>query len=332
MYFACNPVRQNYINRRKMVVQLSVSENLPLGKLVAEFGPNLTCGVDLAPFTSYKTGGLARYFLAASNASELVKAIKGAKKLRIPCFILGGGTNILVSDEGFDGVVIKVDVTGLEKTAPTEIKCGAGESLADVVDFAADNALTGLEFAAGIYGSLGGAIYGNAGAYGGDIGSVLKSLTLVKPDGELITAQRDYCGFGYRDSNLKKTKDLIVDATLELALGKAQNIKAEVSRIIATREEKLPANDNSAGCFFKNIPDKTAPHGKRAAGQLLDEAGAKQLKVKNARVSPEHANIIVNTGLATSKEISQLADKMKQTVKDKFGITLEEEVIRVGKF
>lgn len=315
-----------------MVVQLSVSENLPLGKLVAEFGPNLTCGVDLAPFTSYKTGGAAKYFLAASDSSELAKAIKAARRLKLSYFVLGGGTNILISDEGFDGVVIKVDVTGLEKVSATEIKCGAGEPLAAVVDFAADNALTGLEFAAGIYGSLGGAIYGNAGAYGGDIGSILKSLTLVKPDGEVFTADWNYCGFGYRDSNFKKTKDLIVDATLELGPGATEPIKAEVSRIIATRASRLPANENSAGCFFKNIPDQTAPHGKVAAGQLLDQAGAKQLKVKNARVSPEHANIIVNTGKATSKEISQLADKMKQTVKDKFGITLEEEVIRVGKF
>lgn len=315
-----------------MVVQLSVSGNISLGKLIAEFGPNFTCGVDLAGFTGYKTGGTAKYFLSALNAGELAKAIKAAKKLQIPYFVIGGGTNILISDDGFDGLVIKVEVAGLEKISATEIKCGAGEKLAEVVAFAADSGLTGLEFAAGIYGSLGGAIYGNAGAYGGDIGSVLKSVTLVKPNGDLITETNKYCGFGYRDSELKRTKDLIVDATLKLAPGEAEKIKAEISRVIAAREEKLPANASSAGCFFKNIPDKTAPHGKRAAGQLLDDAGAKQLSVGDARVSPEHANIIVNMGNASSKEISQLADKMKQIVKDKFGVTLEEEVIRVGKF
>ena len=315
-----------------MVVQLSVSKNIPLGQLVSQFGPNFTCGVDLSQFTGYGTGGQARYFIAAEDASELSKAINAARRLQIPYFILGGGSNLLISDAGFEGVVVKVDVTGLEILPNYQIKCGAGVKLSDLVDFAADNSLTGLEFAAGIYGTFGGAIYGNAGAYGGDIGSIVDTVTLVKPDGTLVTENAAYCGFGYRDSHLKHTKDLIVEAVLNLKPGEIELIKAEVSRIIATRKAKLPANDRSAGCFFKNIPDPNAPHGKRAAGQLLEEAGVKNMSVGDACVSPEHANIIVNNGQATSKEISQLADKMRQAVLDKFGVNLEEEVIRVGQF
>ena len=179
-------------------MQLSVSKKYTFDQLVAEFGPNLMSGVKLAQFTGYKTGGPAFCFLSATGVKELAKAVITARKLEIPYFVLGGGTNILVSDEGFDGLVIKNDIHGLEKISENEIKGGAGESLADVIDFATKNNLTGLEFAAGIYGTLGGAIYGNAGAYGGDIGAIVKTITIVKPDGELAEVSQEYCGFGSR--------------------------------------------------------------------------------------------------------------------------------------
>jgi len=315
-----------------MVEQLPVSSNLPIARLLAEFGSNLSFSVEMAAYTSYQTGGKAKYLVTCLSGDEVAKAARAAKRLGIQCFFLGGGTNVLVSDEGFDGVVIKVDVEGLAISEPNVIKCGAGEQLQSLVDFATNNGLAGLEFAAGIYGTVGGAIYGNAGAYGGEIGSIVRTVDLVSPAGEVRTVTPDYCSFGYRDSHLKRTGEAIISAEFNLKPGDEAEIRGKVEEILAIRLEKHPVESNTAGCFFKNIPDKSAPHGKLAAGKLLEEAGAKSLSVGNAAVSDQHANIIVNKGKATSKEISQLADMMKRQVCDKFGITLEEEVVRIGNF
>lgn len=315
-----------------MVVQLSVSDNLPLGKLVATFGPNISCGVELAQFASYRTGGRAKYFIAVKSGEELARAIKGAKTLSLPYFILGGGTNILISDTGFDGLIIRIELTGMKLINETEIECHAGEALAGLVDFAAESGLSGLEFAAGIYGTVGGAIFGNAGAYGGEIGSIVETITVVDGQGKTHVLARADCGFDYRHSRFKESGEVIVSARLKLKAGEASKIRSETKSIIDTRLAKLPSNDHSAGCFFKNVPDASQPHGKLAAGKLLDDVGAKGLTVGEAAVSNDHANIIVNSGRATSKEIDQLADKLKKMVQERFGITLIEEVVRIGKF
>jgi UDP-N-acetylmuramate dehydrogenase len=315
-----------------MVEQLSVTPNHPMAVLISAFGPNLEFAKELSGFTSYRTGGRARYFVSATTEREVSKAVAAAKSLHLPYFLLGGGTNVLVSDSGFDGVVIKVDIVGLRLISETEIDCGAGVSLMDLVNFATDNGLTGLEFAAGIWGTVGGAIYGNAGAFGGEIGSVIKSLDLVDLDGKEKTVQPDYCRFGYRDSYLKVSREVVLKAVFQLSKGDPQAIREKVEEILALREGKHPNTGMSAGCFFKNVPDASQPYGKLAAGKLLDEAGVKGLHVGGARVFDKHANIIVNTGDATSRDIRQLADIMKQKVLDRFGITLEEEVIQIGTF
>jgi UDP-N-acetylmuramate dehydrogenase len=315
-----------------MVEQLSVRRDLPIASLLSAFGPNLEFAKDLASYTSFKTGGKARYFISAETPGEVAKSVRAARKLGIPCFLLGGGTNVLVADEGYDGVIIKVDIKGLSLLSDTEIDCGAGEELMALVDFATANALAGLEFAAGIWGTVGGAIYGNAGAFGSDIGSTVSSVTLVDREGEEKTVTPEYCRFGYRDSYLKTTKEVILKAVFKLTAGDPSAIRARVDDILRTRAEKHPVDGKSAGCFFKNVPDLSQPRGKLAAGQLLDEVGAKGLQVGGARVFDKHANIIVNTGGATSKDIRNLADIMKKKVIDKFGISLEEEVVQIGNF
>jgi UDP-N-acetylmuramate dehydrogenase len=316
----------------KMVEQLSVSGNYPMATLVSVFGPNLELARELAPMTSYKTGGRAKYFLAATSAEELVKAVTGAKRLQLPYFLVGGGSNLLVSDSGFDGIVIKVDVRGFDLPDDHHIKTGAGEDLMSLVNFATEHGLTGLEFAAGIWGSVGGAIYGNAGAFGGEIGTIVTEVELVDLEGNVKTIGPEYCCFGYRHSYLKLSREVVVSAVLRLEKSDRNQIQAKVDAILAQRNEKHPNKGMSAGCFFKNIPDPSQPYGKLAAGKLLDEAGVKGLTVGGAAVYEKHANIIVNTGTATSKDIRRLADMMKQRVLDKFGIELEEEVIQVGTF
>ena len=315
-----------------MTEQTAISSTIPMATLLGAFGPNLEFARELAPLTSYKTGGRARYFYSALSGSEVTRAIEAARRLQIAHFVLGGGTNLLVSDDGYDGLVIKVDVVGLKIRDETIIEVGAGEELMALVDFATENSVTGMEFAAGIWGSVGGAIYGNAGAFGGEIGNVIESIRLVDHDGTLKTVGPDYCRFAYRDSYLKVTHEVVVDARIRLARGDKTAIAAKVTDILNQRDGKHPNDGMSAGCFFKNIPDAREKYGKLPAGRLLEEIGAKQIAVGGARVFERHANIIVNSGTATSRDIRALADILKAKVKEKFGIELQEEVQQLGKF
>jgi UDP-N-acetylmuramate dehydrogenase len=315
-----------------MVEKLSVTPELTRLQMEKAFGPELEFDKELSRFTTFKTGGPARYFFKVKSAESASNSIKTARQLQIPFFLVGGGSNLLISDLGFEGLILKVDVKGLKLIDSTEILSGAGEDLMSLVDFSADNSLTGLEFASGIFGSVGGAIYGNAGAYGGEIGNIVKEITLVEQDGNIKKVDAKYCEFEYRGSLLKQTKEVVIDTLFELSQGEKTEIKANISEILAIREKKHPVGGNSAGSFFKNIPDPKEKHGKLPAGKLLEEVGCKGLKVGGAQVFEKHANIIVNAGGATSSDIRKLADIMKQRVSEKFGIILEEEVIQVGRF
>lgn len=315
-----------------MVDKTSVTANIPRPTLLEAFGEKLEFDRPLAGFTSYKTGGPAKYFLSAHSAEEIVAAVRAARQLDLPHFLIGGGSNLLISDAGFDGLIIKVDVRGLKLAGETQIDCGAGEDLMALVNFATENSLTGLEFAAGIWGSVGGAIYGNAGAFGGEIGTVTSAVTLVDREGNIKEVAPDYCRFGYRDSYLKVTHEIVTRVLFSLQPGDHAVIRDRVQEILTLRDGKHPNTGRSAGCFFKNIPDPTQPYGKLPAGKLLEESGAKELQVGGARVFEKHANIIVNTGTATSTDIRRLADLMKQRVREKFDIELQEEVIQVGTF
>ncbi|MDZ4722771.1 MAG: UDP-N-acetylmuramate dehydrogenase [candidate division Zixibacteria bacterium] len=315
-----------------MTEQLSVSNDLTLQTVQAAFGHSLEWNKELAPLTSYKTGGRAKYFITAVSAVEIAKAISAAKKLKLNFFLIGGGSNLLISDEGFDGLIIKVDVRGLTRIEPNGIECGAGEDLMALVDFATNQNLTGAEFAAGIWGSVGGAVYGNAGAFGGEIGQITTEVTLVDIEGRLKVVAPDYCRFSYRDSFLKVSHEVVVSVKLALQPGNSSEIQQKVDDILKLRETKHPNAGKSAGCFFKNIPDPREQYGKLPAGRLLEEVGAKGLSVGGAKVFEKHANIIVNTGTATSRDIRSLADIMKKRVFEKFGIMLNEEVQTIGKF
>lgn len=314
-----------------MVEQLSVTPVFSRSDLVAAFGERLSFDEPLSKYSSFQTGGPARYFLSAQTEEQICHAVAIADRLGLAFFLLGGGSNLLVSDDGFDGLVIHVQVKGLSLVSPTEIECGAGESLMALVNFACESSLTGFEFAAGIWGSVGGAIFGNAGAYGGEIAHVLTSIRLVDRKGKSKVVPPEYCRFAYRDSYLKKTREIVTSCRITLRRGIKSDIRGKIDEILASRAGKHP-DRLTAGSFFKNIPDASQPHGKLPAGKLLEEAGAKSLSVGGARVYEKHANIIVSDGTATSKDIRQLADMMKAKVFERCGIRLEEEVMPVGKF
>jgi len=316
----------------KMIKNLGINTDFSKKELKAAFGQELEFDKDLSQYSSYKTGGKTRLFILAKTVDKLTHIVQTANDLEISVFIIGGGTNLLISDNGFNGLIIKVNINGIKLKDETIIECYAGEKLMNLVDFATENSLTGIEFASGIWGTVGGAIFGNAGAYGGEMKDIIIELTLIDRKGVIKTVTPDYCGFGYRDSNLKRTDDMIISALFQLKKGNKQEIKNRVEEILKIRKEKHPLEGNSAGCFFKNIPDPNEKFGKLSAGKLLEEIGAKGLSVGGAKVYEKHANMIINTGNATSKDIRQLADILKEKVYQKFGIKLEEEVIQVGKF
>ncbi len=315
-----------------MAENIPTATQPPLAALLAAFGPNLEFAKEMAPMTTYRTGGRARFFLAARSVDEIIRAMESAARLHIPYFILGGGSNLLLSDDGYDGLIIKVDVTGITTIGLSQVECGAGEDLMAFVRFAAEHSLSGAEFLAGIYGTVGGAVYGNAGAFGGEIGSLVSEITIIGSDNKAHVVPPEYCQFGYRDSYFKKSREIIVSVRLNLKPGDRKQIEDKIEEILLARKERHPADAMTAGCFFKNIPDAREKYGKLPAGRLLEEIGAKGMSVGGARVFEKHANIIVNTGNATSKDIRQLADKLKERVRERFGIELEEEVQQLGNF
>jgi len=301
------------------------------GALKKGFAGQIETDRPLSSFNTFGTGGPARLFAEVRTTEELAKLVQVAHELYIPYFMLGGGSNVLVSDRGYEGLIIKNSIMGLS-TEGESITSGAGERLEDLINFAAQCALSGLEFATGIWGTVGGAVYGNAGAYGADISTLFESAQLVDRYGNMREEKMPYFDFSYRYSNLKKTGEFVAKAKFALRKGKKESIQAKIDEISALRSERLPRNEKSAGCFFKNIIDSQAEHGKLPAGKLLEGVGAKDLHFGGASIFGKHANIIINTGTATSEDIRKLASILKDRVKEKFGIELKEEITYLGQF
>lgn len=295
------------------------------------YGGSVRLDEKLSAYTTFGTGGLADALLEVTDTNQLARAVKFARQLSIPFFIIGEGSNLLISDNGYRGLIIRNSVRRRE-VKDNSLCIGAGENLDKTVDFATECSLTGLEFAAGIWGSVGGAVYGNAGAFGSQISSVLKEAVLVDREGNVRTEPNDYFRFAYRHSYLKETHEIVAEVVLALEPGNTEKISQRVEEIREMRRGKHPETPCSAGCFFKNIEDITQLHGKLAAGKLLDEIGAKAISVGEAGVFDKHANILINKGGATSKDIRMLADILKKKVKEKFDLELIEEVQCLGEF
>jgi UDP-N-acetylmuramate dehydrogenase len=293
------------------------------------FQNELKLNEPLGPYTTFGIGGPADFFILATTPELFVRAYNAGKELNISCFVLGGGSNILIGDEGFRGLVIKSNLVEIMNDGD-RITVGAGFGFDDLVDWAAERSLAGLAFAAGIAGSVGGAIYGNAGCYGKEIGDLVAEITLLTPSGEIKIVDANYCGFSYRNSRLKQTGDIILTVTFQLEPGHAEALHAKALEHRNHRALRHPVTDCSAGCFFKNIEDASAPHGKIAAGALLEEVGAKDETSGGAAVHGGHANIIVNAGGATADDVLSLAARLRTRVIKKFGHKLHREIIFLG--
>jgi UDP-N-acetylmuramate dehydrogenase len=309
-------------------------------RLRQALGGGLLAGEPLRHHATFRIGGPADYFFAARTPDQLVAALRAARELRIPVFLLGGGSNLLVSDEGFRGLVIRNACEAIEfDGTAAHVECGA--DFLDLIYKCRDRGLAGLEFAAGIPGSVGGAIYGNAGCYGEDIGSFTIECTHVTPDGATVeTRPAAWYEFAYRDSRLKRDPRVLLSCLLKLRVGERAAIQRVIDEKLEIRRQKHPQwrIEPTAGSYFKNLPPgwqmpgaKLSPGTRRvAAGQLLDECGCRGLRVGDAMVFAKHANIIVNAGHATARDVLELAAIMKARVRAKFGVELEEEVMFLG--
>ncbi len=311
---------------KKNLIDIEILENEPMAK-----------------HTTFKVGGPAQFYCEINNKKDLHQVLLAVKKLDMPFFIFGGGSNILVADKGIDGLVIKL-TEGEVEFFGKQVKSFTGNNLRKMIITAINSGLTGLEFAANIPGTVGGGIRGNAGAFGKGLGDFVKEVEVLNMSGEEVSLeifQKDECGFDYRHSMFKQRPELIIaEATFKLSESQddvKQRLKA-VQDELEVRMKKQPYECPSAGCSFKNIVFKPEykeleawqTHGKVPAAKLIEEAGLKGKSIGGAKVSDKHSNFIYNKNKATAKDIIDLIELVKKEVKNKFGVELEEEVEKVG--
>lgn len=285
----------------------------PLGRKVRRRVP-------LAPVTTLGVGGEAEWLITPTGPADLVQALRLCREHGVPWRVLGGGTNLLVDDGGVSGVVLAPRGICFEyaTVAGEQVVAGGALKLAQLLTRAAEWGLSGLEPLAGIPGTLGGAVVGNAGGRHGDIGSVVSAVVGYTGEGELLRRQGDELHLRYRETNLR---DLVVTGVeLSLRGGVFGQILARMAEIIDERRRTQPLDQRSAGCFFRNPP------GGRSAGELVDRAGLKGVRSGGAEISPVHANYIVNRGGATSRDILSLVALACHAVRKQFGVELELEV------
>lgn len=275
--------------------------------------------------TSFCVGGPAKLLIKPNDEAALVEILKSIKKNNYKYYILGNCTNIIVRDKGFDGIIIKLKnkLNDVKKVSDKEIYAGTGASMKKISEFAMENSLTGLEFAHGIPGSLGGAIVMNAGAYDGEIKNVVKSVRLLDEDLKVIEVLGDEMNFSYRHS-LVQERDLIVfGATFSLEDGDKNEIREKYEDFDQRRADKQPLDMPSAGSTFKR------PTG-YFAGKLIDDSGLRGFTHKGAGISEKHCGFVVNKNKATAQDVLETIEIVQKVVHDKFGVTLEREVKIIG--
>ncbi len=274
--------------------------------------------------TSFKIGGLADIFAAVENEHELKVLKVLCDTYGVPMLVIGKGSNLLVSDKGIDGVVVTTEPMNTITVEDCRITAGAGATLSSLCSAAATAGLTGLEFACGIPGSVGGAVYMNAGAYGGEMKDVIESVTALMPDGEIRTFENSELGLSYRKSIFAQNGATVISAVFKLTQGQTEKIRDDMADILRRRKEKQPLEYPSAGSTFKR------PEG-NFAGALIEQCGLKGKSVGGAMVSRKHAGFVINTGSASCADVRTLIKKVQESVEGETGIFLETEVLFVGR-
>jgi len=276
--------------------------------------------------TTFRIGGNADFFVVPKTKEEIKKIITLCKEMEEPYYILGNGSNLLVGDKGYRGVIIQIykemNTIWIEED---KIKVQAGALLSKVGSAALEAGLTGFEFASGIPGTMGGAIVMNAGAYGGEMKDVLESVTVLTPEGEILILQREELELGYRTSIVAKRNYIVLEAVVALKKGDRETIKARMDELRLLRTTKQPLEYPSAGSAFKR------PKG-YFAGKLIQDAGLCGFQVGGAQISEKHCGFVINKENATATDVSELLGQVTYIVKEKFGVELEPEVKRLGEF
>lgn len=296
----------------------------------------------LAQEVRFGIGGPADLFVTTRDRAAWLEALAVARESGAAWTLIGGGTNLLVADEGVRGVVLRFDGAALRRDGGT-VTAEAGAVLQDLVDFTVEAGLQGLETMTGIPGSVGGAVYGNAGAYGHSLHEIVESVEFAAPDG-VHTLTRAGCGFGYRDSLFKRRKDwVILSAVLHMKPASRDELRAAAAAILETRNRKFPPSMRCAGSFFKNcyydhlppqaqsaVPPTLVRDGKVPSAWFLEQVGAKGRRRGGIHIADYHANTPYNDGGGTAAEVVALIAELKRDVHDRFGFDLEEEVQYVG--
>ena len=276
--------------------------------------------------TTFRVGGPADYFVMPETAEEVQRVTELCRTEEVPCYVIGNGSNLLVSDDGYRGVILQIyrSMSGISVQGNI-IRAQAGALLSAIAAKACENSLTGFEFAAGIPGTIGGASVMNAGAYGGEMKDVLKEVTVMDAEGDIIVLPADKLEMGYRTSIIKTAGYLVLEAVISLEKGREEEIQAKMKELADRRVEKQPLEFPSAGSTFKR------PEG-YFAGKLIMDSGLGGYRIGGAQVSEKHCGFVINAGGATAKDVVELMDHIINTVKEKFGVTLEPEVRFLGDF
>jgi UDP-N-acetylmuramate dehydrogenase len=322
--------------------------------------PKFKENVPLSKFSNYKIGGPARFFFAPKNEKEVIWALKEARAKKLKVFVLGGGTNLLISDEGFDGLVIKPALASIKQKANV-ITAGAGASIAQLLNYSISHSLSGLEWAGGLPGTLGGAIRGNAGCFGGEMkDNILSVRSINVKTMKIVEHTAKACRFNYRDSIFKQRdgSEIILSATLHMEKGNTKEIRAAIQEKQEYRKKNHPIEYPNIGSIFKNVPlllvcrtdsakykaalknnklefrgsefsVKTDPFPVISAAKLISESGLRAVSSGGAMISPKHTNFIVNTLGAEAADVHNLIVLAKAEVSRQFGVELEEEIQRV---
>ena len=282
--------------------------------------------------TSFRVGGPAQIYSEPSSKEEIIALIDTAKALGLPFFLMGNGSNLVISDDGIDGLVIRLGENFSEissETAPDDpeavlVTACAGTLLIRLSSFAAKASLTGLEFASGIPGSLGGAVFMNAGAYDHDMSEVIEKVTAISPSGEIKVWNKEDLDLGYRKSRFMAEGGIVCEAVLRLKKGDADEINLQIRTYTEKRTKSQPLNFPSAGSMFKR------PVG-HYTGALIEQAGLKGFSIGGAQVSEKHAGFVINKGDATAKDIDDLVKHIQKTIREKFDVELQREVRFIGR-
>lgn len=276
--------------------------------------------------TTFRVGGNADFFVVPKTIDEVKRVVMLCMEQDMPYYVLGNGSNLLVGDKGYRGVVIQIykEMNNIIVEGH-KMRVQAGALLSKIGSVALEAGLTGFEFAAGIPGTMGGAVVMNAGAYGGEMKNVLEAVTVLTKEGEVLTLSKEELDMGYRTSVVAKREYIVLEAIIALELGDPDTIKARMDELKVQRTTKQPLEFPSAGSTFKR------PKG-YFAGKLIQDAGLRGLQVGGAQVSEKHCGFVINKGDATAADIVELMNQVSERVKEKFGVELEPEVKRLGEF